>query len=359
MKKRGIIKLLPELSRGLLWNLDSGTSPEVIKLMYRTISADYKFSVYVRIMRNLLEEDEAIQAMQFLNRANLLIHETKNVEYILFFKLCQARILDATRRFLDAASKYRNPSPLTPLTDDTDDLSFEQMVDETERMKCLSAAITCAVLAPAGPARSRILATLYKDDRTAQNLPTDHAILEKMHFLRLLTTQEVNEFAKSLKPHQLALLPGDNNAQQVTVLSNAVLEHNLAAASRVYRNIAFDELGKLLGVDGMEAERYAATMIEQGRMKGWIDQPDGIIYFEEDFGGEGGMTGRVQRNWSQIIRWDEAIKELCAHVESVASVYHPPPFFYWANSLGITGHSVAEWSCGYVKVTDWRLGAFA
>ena len=58
-------------------------------------------------MRNLLEEDEAIQAMQFLNRANLLIHETKNVEYILFFKLCQARILDATRKFLEAASKYR------------------------------------------------------------------------------------------------------------------------------------------------------------------------------------------------------------------------------------------------------------
>ena len=60
-------------------------------------------------MRNLLEEDEAIQAMQFLNRANLLIHETKNVEYILFFKLCQARILDATRKFLEAASKYRTP----------------------------------------------------------------------------------------------------------------------------------------------------------------------------------------------------------------------------------------------------------
>jgi COP9 signalosome complex subunit 4 len=58
-------------------------------------------------MRNLLQEDEAIQAMQYLNRANLLIHETKNFEYILYFKLCQARILDATRKFLDAASKYR------------------------------------------------------------------------------------------------------------------------------------------------------------------------------------------------------------------------------------------------------------
>lgn len=73
------------------------------------VSPDYKFSVYVRIMRNLLEEDEAIQAMQFLNRANLLIHETKNDEAILFFKLCQARILDATRKFLEAATKYCIP----------------------------------------------------------------------------------------------------------------------------------------------------------------------------------------------------------------------------------------------------------
>lgn len=114
MKRRGIIRLLREHFKGLLWSLDSGMSSPELKIDGRTISADYKFSVYVRIMRNLLEEDEAIQAMQFLNRANLLIHETKNIEYILFFKLCQARILDATRRFLEAASKYRtshSPSP--------------------------------------------------------------------------------------------------------------------------------------------------------------------------------------------------------------------------------------------------------
>jgi COP9 signalosome complex subunit 4 len=272
-------------------------------------------------MRNLLEEDEAIQAGQFLSRANLLIHETNNVENILFFKLCQARILDASRKFLEAAQKYCT-SYLPFLHCNLlmiDDLSYERLVDESERLHCLSAAITCAVLAPAGPQRSRVLATLYKDERASTHLPMDYAILEKMHFLRLLTPTEVDEFAKSLKPHQLAVLDGDN-PQQVTVLSNAVLEHNLAAASQVYVNITFEELGKLLGVEGLEAERYAATMIEQGRMKGWIDQPDGLIYFEEDSPGEAGMNKRVQRDWSQVIRWDEAIKDLCAHVEEVASV---------------------------------------
>lgn len=269
-------------------------------------------------MRNLLEEDEAIQAMQYLSRATSILHETsKNTEMVLYYKLCQARILDATRKFLDAAIKYCTISaPSSVLM--VDDLSFETLVQESERLRCLSAAVTCAVLAPAGPQRSRILAILYKDDRVAQNLPTDFAILEKMHFLRLLTPQEVTEFAKSLKPHQLALLPGD---QQVTVLSNAVLEHNLAAASQVYDNIGFDELGRLLGINGLEAEKYAATMIEQGRLKGWIDQPSGFIYFEEGSGGgESAMRGRVRRNWSNTIRWDDAIKELSTHVENIASV---------------------------------------
>jgi len=66
-------------------------------------------------MRNLLEDDEAIQGMQYLNRATLLIHETKNPELILYFKLCQARILDASRKFLEAAVKYRTPHlPISP-----------------------------------------------------------------------------------------------------------------------------------------------------------------------------------------------------------------------------------------------------
>jgi hypothetical protein len=32
------------------------------------------------------------------------------------------------------------------------------------------------------------------------------------------------------------------------------------------------------------------------------------------------MSGRVKRNWSNTIRWDDAIKELSTHVENIASV---------------------------------------
>jgi hypothetical protein len=111
-----------------------------------------------------------------------------------------------------------SPPPLT-----SDDVSFEPKVDESERLRCLSAAITCAVLAPAGPQRSRILATLYKDERASQSLPTDFAILEKMHFLRLLRPREVSEFAKSLAPHQLAVLPGEGGSQVFSLYPDFIM----------------------------------------------------------------------------------------------------------------------------------------
>ncbi len=49
-------------------------------------------------------------------------------------------------------------------------------------------------------------------------------------------------------------------------------QHNLAAASRLYGNIATDQLGRLLGVSAEAAEGIAADMVAEGRMLGSIDQ---------------------------------------------------------------------------------------
>jgi hypothetical protein len=80
-----------------------------------------------------------------------------------------------------------------------------------------------------------------------------------MHFLRLLT-HEVTEFAKTLKTPSACP-------------SNAVLEHKLAAASQLYNNIGFDELGRLLGINELEMDEYAAAMIEQGQLNGGLIIP--------------------------------------------------------------------------------------
>ena len=57
-----------------------------------------------------------------------------------------------------------------------------------------------------------------------------------------------------------------------TILENAVLEHNMLAAARVYDNVTFTELGGLLGLAPQLTEKIAAKMICEARLHGSIDQ---------------------------------------------------------------------------------------
>ncbi|KAL1916908.1 uncharacterized protein VTP21DRAFT_5105 [Calcarisporiella thermophila] len=260
---------------------------------HRAISEDYKLRIYMRIVRLLLEEDDAVTAEIYLNRAALLIPNCTNLETNLQFKLAQARILDFKRRFLRASSKYH-------------ELSYATEIDAEDRNRCLSAAVVCALLAGAGPQRSRMLATLYKDDRTHQ-LP-HFVILEKMYLDRLLRPEEVQGFAATLQPHQLARLADDT-----TVMDRAVIEHNVLSASKIYNNITFEELGTLLGTTPDRAENVASRMISEGRMQGTVDQIDRLIFFESGGGGE-------MRAQPITYKWDQAIQNLCHHVEETITL---------------------------------------
>jgi COP9 signalosome complex subunit 4 len=261
----------------------------------RQITDEFRLKVYVRIMWNLLEDNEATPAGDYLNRATSLIHTCQDPVVNLQFHVCQAKIYDSKRDFLNAASKYHQ-------------LSISAGLSEEEKMQCLSSAITCAVLAGAGPLRSRSLATLYKDDRSPL-LQRDYSLLEKMHLDRLLSPKEVDEFAARLKPHQVATL-GDGT----TVLTKAVIEHNLLGASKLYNNIGTEELGLLLGLSEWRAEEYAARMIEQGRVAGQIDQIDRLIYFDSTAATGGAQKGRQMR------RWDENLEALTQAAENITSM---------------------------------------
>ncbi|KAJ5367097.1 hypothetical protein N7541_001038 [Penicillium brevicompactum] len=268
----------------------------------RLVSDDAKARLWIRIVRYYLEDDDTTNAEGFLNRIKNLPSKIEDHDSRLYFKLSQARILDARRRFLDAAQEYFN-------------VSLEIGVDEEDRLVALSAAIRCAVLAPAGPQRSRSLSRLYKDERTPS--VEEFGILEKMFLDRLLTANEVAAFAKKLAPHQLAV-----TSDGTTVLTKAVIEHNLVAASKLYENIHIDDLGSILGLEpsgnlsaGEKAEAYAARMVEQGRLKGRIDQIDGIITFDT------GTVGDVPHasGDTKLRQWDLGVQELAEDVERVAA----------------------------------------
>ncbi|KAM0715027.1 hypothetical protein Q7P37_009492 [Cladosporium fusiforme] len=259
----------------------------------RAVSDDEKASVWIRICRCYLEEDNPTNAVAYLNRLKQIIYNVNDQVVKLQFQLSQARISDSMNNFLDASSAYYT-------------LSLERLIDEEERLQTLSAAITCAVLGPAGPTRARQLAKLYKDERTPDT--PEFSILEKIFLDRLLAPGEVAAFAAELKTHQLA-----KTSDGSTVLDKAVLEHNLLAVSRLYQNISISALGALLGTDADRAEAYAAGMIESSRLSGSIDQIEGVIHFNTKEGGKDSSA-------MDLRAWDANIQGLAEEVEKVTTM---------------------------------------
>ncbi|PKS06535.1 hypothetical protein jhhlp_007283 [Lomentospora prolificans] len=266
----------------------------------RKVTNDETARIWVRIVRNYLEVDDTPAADTYVNKLKNIMHTVTDPELHLHFQLSQARIQDAKRDFLDASKRYH-------------DISFSKSIAEEERLHTLSMAIKCAVLAPAGPLRSRLLARLYRDERSAGL--EEFGILEKMFLDRLLEQEEVDKFAKSLLPHQLAITTNGS-----TVLAKAVVEHNLLGASRLYENIGFDALGMLLGLDAVGAEDTTARMIEQGRLLGRINQVDRVIWFEK--GEASGVKGSGKADvpvGKETRRWDANVQGIAEEVEHVVN----------------------------------------
>jgi len=247
----------------------------------RVLEPEYKVNIYVKIAQLYLEDDESVQAEAFINRASELIFNVKDDLLKLRYKVCFARIMDYKRQFMKAALRY---------------YELSQIVPEHEQMESLSYAIVCTILTPAGPQRSRMLATLYKDERSSKS--EIYSILEKMYLERILRKAEVDKFSKELKPHQLAITSDGS-----TVLDKAVIEHNLLSASRLYNNIAIKELGALLDITPEQAEKVTSRMIIEERLKGNIDQIDGLIIFEN--------------TQESLTQWDNQIAGACNYVNNI------------------------------------------
>ncbi|CAM0871735.1 unnamed protein product [Alopecurus aequalis] len=256
----------------------------------RMLDDTNKLSKCVQIARLYLEDDDAVNAEAFINKASFLVTNSNQEVLNLQYRVCYARILDLKRKFLEAALRYYGISQIEQRQ------IGDEEIDENALEQALSAAITCTILAGAGPQRSRVLATLYKDERCSKL--KIYPILQKVFLERILRKPEIDAFAEELKPHQKALLPDKS-----TVLDRAMIEHNLLAASKLYTNISFEELGTLLGIDPRKAEKIASRMICEDRMRGSIDQVEAVIHFEDDTEG--------------LQQWDQQIAGLCQAVNDI------------------------------------------
>eukprot|EP00295_Goniomonas_pacifica_P025110 CAMPEP_0175945012 /NCGR_PEP_ID=MMETSP0108-20121206/26464_1 /TAXON_ID=195067 ORGANISM="Goniomonas pacifica, Strain CCMP1869" /NCGR_SAMPLE_ID=MMETSP0108 /ASSEMBLY_ACC=CAM_ASM_000204 /LENGTH=416 /DNA_ID=CAMNT_0017270225 /DNA_START=1 /DNA_END=1251 /DNA_ORIENTATION=- len=266
----------------------------------RQLSDDYKAEKYIKIAQLFLECDEPVEAEAFVNRATAIIHKCTHPRLKFSHQACRARILDSQRRFLDSARHYYELSQLDKAavmaidgTTTVDETALEQ-----QNLMALHKAVICAILAPAGPQRSRVLAMMYKDERSA-GIDVYH-ILQKIYMDRILRREEVDKFTQGLDSHHKAM-----TSSGVTVVEHAIIEHNMLAAAKLYNNITFLELGSLLGIDASKAERTASVMIGEERMSGSIDQVNNMLHFEQDP--------------EQVRQMDTAVEGMCTRVNAIIS----------------------------------------
>lgn len=205
-----------------------------------------------------------------------------------------AQQFDSQGKFIYAAQKYY-------------ELSTKDQSD------ALKHAIIGTILASAGQHKTRMLSTLYKDER-CQQFP-EYQLLERMHYCKIIKRNELTEFALSLAPHQKAVM-----SDGLTILDRAVLEHNLLSASKMYSNITFDGLAELLEIDSRRAEKIASEMIGEGRMNGHIDQVDRNIHFE----------GK-----EVLPTFDDRVQNLCSSVNDIIEKIESsvPPSWWAENSI--------------------------
>jgi hypothetical protein len=191
------------------------------------------------------------------------------------FKTCYAQIVDQKRKFQDAAVRYidilRQARPrdramrdgdggkarLTTNSSPSPVPGCEVQVDASEFLEAdiiaiLTKAAICAVLAPAGPQRQRVMATLMRDDHIAsipvraaacthptplpprracvcvRAQPVVMAMLDRMFHERFIAPADATAFAATLQPHQKA-----TGSDGMSVVQRACLEHNMYSASKV------------------------------------------------------------------------------------------------------------------------------
>jgi COP9 signalosome complex subunit 4 len=237
------------------------------------MSGEDKLGAYVKIAELFLRYHNSLEAGTYINKA---LHELTQIQSPLErgeqppvsvrqlkarLEICVAKRDDLSGEYGKAAKSYEKLS--------RNSLAYDLAGGQAQLLK---QAVLCALLMPAGKA-SRMLDGLTADDRVnpekTPELTEIYPIMTKMHQERVMRAADIE-----------SLLSHVQDYQRESVL-RSIKEHNLLAASKIYRNISIEELARLLQIEPLEAEQVAAGMMKEGRLKGSIDQQENLLTFED------------------------------------------------------------------------------
>jgi len=248
----------------------------------RTCTKEALLTRYLEVTKLYIKIFDIDAAEEWANRASQLQYSVKDDNLKVQFYLWYAEVIYHRGKFLDASQRFI-------------ELSQMKELQVNVQLQALEKALNCTVLAPAGPVRSELLKTLFKNER-CQDL-RGYTVLKNVCLGRILKADELKEFSKQLIPDHNGLC-----ADGTTVLARAVTEHNILSASKLYTSMRFRELGDLADVPCRTAEKVASKMIGEGRLEATIDQVDEIVHFEQ---------------MERLPVWDGHIHEVCDEVNNI------------------------------------------
>lgn len=165
----------------------------------RVFTDSEKVDIYIKCAEAFLEEEAAVDAEVFVNKASAFINNINEWALLLRYRVTFARVLDANRKFVDAAMRYYELS-----TTDTSKIVAE------ETLELLAKAVTCTILGKTGPQRNRVMGLIYNDPRLVQldqlgNYTSHSILLTKMYKGFIIRKAELGGFEAALQEHQKAV----------------------------------------------------------------------------------------------------------------------------------------------------------
>lgn len=301
------------------------------------------YIVYITIAECCLQEGgDTVQADVFVTKAGAIVQQDltfsgstsadtnagssisdEHRSLLLRYKYTNARILDANRKFLQAALRYYELSQLQ-----------DSEVEEEELILLLGRAATCAILSPTGTQKQRILGLLYKDPRLStldsmDQFSTHSIIVRKMYTNQIVLLKGrqspcnndnqnvsfssrsvlISKFQESLAEHHQQALTADGNS---SIVERAFMEHNILAVGKIYNNIFITDLSYILGMadDPWMTEKLVSMMIVEGRLYASIDQVDGLLTFYLDKNDTVGTVAATE--------WDDSITNFCIQLNRIS-----------------------------------------
>jgi 26S proteasome regulatory subunit N5 len=140
-----------------------------------------------------------------------------------------------------------------------------------EKNNALRRSIIFAISSPPGPKRDVIFNKISTND-AAQLLPI-YNLFDRLNKRQIITGEEIEMLYKEVS-HEKSIKKED--------LTNTMRLHNLSQISYLYSVISVERMSQIIGIPIEDTAEMVEQMIQSGRLKAKIDEPNGMIVYTRD-----------------------------------------------------------------------------